>query len=618
MRITKVDIPECPNCGLKDILMERLGRTVILAGKNGAGKTRLLAKLENWLNEGAWPYENKPAFKKRLESKIKDTASAGWWKNPSILDQLRTEYSSKEHQALIDLSYANFFDLEFDGEDRPQIIQFVPKQIALLDSGQTTQEDLLQRAATVERIGVKGLAENTLSRIQVIQNRSWNAKHPDSKVQDEEKEDAIAKYSGLNAMIRRFLGEELGRNLDDQATLFGVPIGKVALSDGQKILLQFCAAVHAQADKLSELIVLMDEPENHLHPGAMLDAITVIEKALTKGQLWIATHSIPLLAHFDPDCIWWMEDGTIQHAGSRPQLVLNGLLGDDARIERLGDFLGLPAALAANHFAHQCLLPPNVVGAASNDAQTGQIARILGKHLPEKTLRVLDFGAGRGRLVSALRESGAAIEDLRARFDYRAYDYSSSHRDECEAAIGRLYSNAEDRYFTSEKDIRGKLNPASVDVVVMCNVLHEIDPLEWLELFSAQGLIRHLLCSDGFLLLVEDMEMRIGEKAHQRGFLVLDTSELKTLFEIKEDDAGFAMNDARSDGRLKAHLLPASCLSRATPATLRNTIEQIRHLACLEIKSLRQKPADYRSGRLHALYVHQLANATLALNGLGG
>jgi len=235
-------------------------------------------------------------------------------------------------------------------------------------------------------------------------------------------------------------------------------------------LLQFCVAIHAQADRLSELIVLMDEPENHLHPGAMLDAIEAIRPALSNGQLWIATHSIPLLAAFEPDDIWWMEEGGVEHAGSIPEKVLHSLLGDEDRIGRLGDFLGLPAALAANHFARQCLIEPTVVTTGAGDPQTTQIAGLLGGLRLGERLRVLDFGAGRGRLVSALREWFKTAEEFAARIDYRAFEPDPTHHIECENAIARAHGDASVRLFHEERDLRAALDAHSVDVVVMCNV----------------------------------------------------------------------------------------------------------------------------------------------------
>jgi len=283
------------------------------------------------------------------------------------------------------------------------------------------------------------------------------------------------------------------------------------------------------------------------------------------------------------------------------------------------DFLGLPAALAANNFAHQCLLAPSVLATDPGDPQTRQTQRLISSCLGEKRLRILDFGAGRGRLVSSIRESGESAPKLVQQVDYLAFDTSGTYRTECEAAIARLYGDSTNRYFPNERDVRAKLDANSVDIIVMCNVLHEIDPLEWPSLFGEAGMLRHLLNPGGFLLLVEDTEMRIGEKAHARGFLVMDTAELKTLFSIQEKDTQFSVDDARGDGRLKAHLIPAACVARITQNSLRTAVAQSRHFAIEAIKQLRASHGmlSYRDGRKHAYYVQQLANSHLALELLG-
>lgn len=626
MRIVKADIPELPEHGLKRIQMEKLGQVVVLAGKNGAGKSRILQRLLAWSQERITGlgvpqsqiegclqanYRAPESLRPRgfgaplaYEPFFDIGPIRPFRKNPKVVKFFRHQFP--------DVDWDRLYDIEVVGDGKPDVVHFVPKQVVLKDSNELSPNELHHHANQVETIGVAHLEAHALAHIQVIQSRWWNTSHQHSTAPDAQRDGAIKHYTGLNRVIKQFLGVELTRSSDGQAELFGRPIGKAALSDGQHILLQFCVAIHAQADKLAELIVLMDEPENHLHPGAMLDAITEIQKALTNGQLWIATHSVPLLAHFDPDAIWWVEDGSVQHAGSRPEMALCGLLGDDDRIGKLGDFLGLPAALAATNFAHQCLLPPGVVNTTA-DSQSQQIQALLAKLGTDGRLRVLDFGAGRGRLVSALREGGQTVESVRDRYDYRAFDVAAAHRTECEAAIARLYGTADQRYFTQEKDLLAALDPGSVDVVVMCNVLHEIDPEEWLPLFGEDGIIRQLLRPEGYLLIVEDLEMRMGEKAHQRGFLVLDTPQLKTFFQIKEGEQNFVVDDARKDGRLKAHLVPAGCLGKANKDTKAKALRQVKHLAKGEIKKLRNEPASYANGRKHAFHVQQLANAELAL-----
>jgi hypothetical protein len=122
---------------------------------------------------------------------------------------------------------------------------------------------------------------------------------------------------------------------------------------------------------------------------------------------------------------------------------------------------------------------------------------------------------------------------------------------------------------------------------------------------------------EGWLLLVEDAQLPIGEKAHAKGFLVLTTSQLYTLFAFGPVEPEFRMSDARGDGRLLAHLIPASCLGRLTGTTLRHTLEAVQADAEQRIKALRAEPPSYPNGRRHALHVQLLANATLALHELG-
>lgn len=604
MRVTKVEIPAANRFGLKAIQMDRLGDVVVLAGKNGAGKSRLLARLVGWQFEHIHGPFTLAKLKAVFDSFPHKRTFIEW-----VFDESPIK-AANEH------ARRDVYDLDFDHGLTGTFVHFVPKSVTLDDPDNLKRADFLEFAARAENLGVVGLHSTALSRIQMLQDRWWNTNHQSFTSEGNEQIDATERYDKLNNVIEQFIGFTLDRDRDGHATLSGYPIGKAPLSDGQKILLQFCVAIHAQADKLSELIVLMDEPENHLHPAAVLDAIEQIRGALTNGQLWIATHSIPLLAHFDPESIWWMEDGGVQHAGSTPEKVLSSLLGDDDRIARLNDFLGLPAALAANRFAHQCLLPPSVLTTEPDDPQTTQISRLLADAAGEQKLRVLDYGAGRGRLVSALREGSDSPAVMIERIDYLALDPDETHHAECEAAIARAYDSPDKRLFHEEKAIRGAIDAQSVDVVVMCNVLHEIDVTEWLGLFSGSGLIRTLLKEDGFLLVVEDTEMRIGERAHQRGFLVLDTGALKTLFSIGENETAFVCDEEKGH-RLQAHLIPARCISAINQATLSKTLRQIRQLAIGEIKNLRNTPGDYRKGRRHAFHVQQLANAQLGLEMFG-
>ncbi|NKI72519.1 hypothetical protein GN109_24150 [Collimonas pratensis] len=146
--------------------------------------------------------------------------------------------------------------------------------------------------------------------------------------------------------------------------------------------------------------------------------------------------------------------------------------------------------------------------------------------------------------------------------------------------------------------------------------MHEIPPSAWLPIFSKNSLIQRALKDDGHLLLVEDQRIPVGEKAHEHGFLVLDTAQLKTLFCITEADIHsklFVPDDCREDGRLKAHLIAKSLLARITPASRTNAIEQLRVEAMHQIQNIRKQAATYANGQIHGFWTQQLANAYLYL-----
>ncbi len=489
----------------------------------------------------------------------------------------------------------------------------------MIDQNDFSKKQIAEHEIIAKTSNISNLNQSALSYIQRLQNRYYSVTHQNYNGDVSVKEKYILEYEQICEMIKAFLDAKLTRNENGDAVLFGFPIGKAPLSEGQRVLLQFCVAFHAHAGNLSKLIVLMDEPENHLHPSAMLDVINKLKEILNQGQIWIATHSIPLLANFDPACIWWMEDSTIKHRGTHPEVVLKGLIGDDDRIEKLHDFLGLPATLAANRFAHQCLFKPAVSDAGQGDAQTQQIQRIVLDALDANgELRILDFGAGRGRLIEAINEE--CSPEQKEKIDYYAFDTCPIHRDECELNIASMYDGSKkQRYFCDEKGLLSILDKHSFDIIVMCNVLHEIDPAKWRHIFGENGIFETFLKDNGFFLLVEDTLMPMGENAHSNGFLVLDTPELKELFSIGENEEKFITSDARGDGRLKAYCIPASCIRNISPETIRSAIETLRLLAMEEIKKLRtiaDEPKTYQTGRKHAYYVQQFANASLALETL--
>ena len=314
-------------------------------------------------------------------------------------------------------------------------------------------------------------------------------------------------------------------------------------------------------------VFILDEPENHLHPSALIEFLNRVAEVATNAQFWIATHSVPLLAHIakkEPMSIWYVEDGKVSNAGSKPEQVLRGLLGDDEQIANLNAFTSLPAQFAAISFATECLIPPKTVANGTDDPQVEQISCLLDFD-SGSPISLLDYGAGKSRLLSGLVEIAASKEKLLAdSVSYFAFDSSPDDKPDSLAVIKSIYAGDTARHFLTRDDFFSSKDEASIDVVVMCNVLHEIPPNEWLSLFNEHSLIGRSLKDSGFLLVVEDQRIPTGELAHKFGFLVLDTPHLRTFFSVSEEDAQhglFQISDHRGDGRLKAHKISKQFLS---------------------------------------------------------
>lgn len=628
MRITRVDIPESAD-GIAHIKMDKLNKVVLIAGKNGSGKTRILNKILGAFS--AKPVKQEVDNAKadleqgRNELGHRDRAIENFIEilsketdivrieaiNKTISNEIRSREITLKAVAQYEtvLGWKQIETSEIG--DSYVAVRFVPKTLKLRDCSSLPRMEITSYAASINSVGMESLPQGSFAKIQVIQDRWFNSTHQHSQIPENEKLEAIEDYKKLTEIINVFLGTAIDRTKDGEATLFKFPMGQANLSDGQKILLQFCLAIYSQETALKDLILILDEPENHLHPSVIVETIERIQHCVFEGQIWIATHSVPLLAHFDPSLIWYVEDGKIEHAGKIPEKVLQSLLGDENEIARLQDFISLPAQFATSRYAFECLLDPGVVMTDAKDPQSSQVRTDLLNLASVGKLRVFEFGAGKGRLISNIVDLDEVNQEkLVEKVDYVAYDKYATDKVYCENALSKAYGSSEKRYFNDMGQLLSVYDKESFNVVVMCNVLHEIDPKEWLKLFRPDGVISSLLNKNGMLLLVEDHQIPVGEKAYQKGFLVLDTPQLKELFKITEKDTDFS-HTQKKEGRLKAHRIPKRLLIQIDEQSRLAAIKSLSSMAREKIIEIREMEKNYQNGKLHGFWTQQFANAQL-------
>lgn len=665
MKITEVNlIKNITNpVGLNPISMKKIGEMVLLAGKNGSGKTRLLnlirsqaQNIQNEINQRSNAKNNIDSYRKNIENQVGQRQqlelNIQQYENNinNFKQQIISQPQNKQRLEINIQQYENninSFKQQIENQPKQKeqwekeigkfeellktpipiilendqlnvaVVDFVPNNIQLEDWANKSKQSWMQIANQATYIGVLHLDQSTIPLIQKVMETWFNTTHPLTEISQEEKKFAVAEYERLQSIIKSFIGAEIGWNKEGYSTLFGKPIAQAQLSAGQRVLLQLCVAIFAQGGSLSNYIIFMDEPENHLHPSAVIDLLDTIREHNPNGQIWIATHSIPLLSHFDSSSLWFVENGTVKHSGKKPELVLKSLLGDEDRIQKLRDFTSLPSELARNRFTFECLCPPQVVETNSTDPQSKQLNEQLKIIWNNKSsINLLDFGAGKGRMIANLSDYPTVSNET---LNYHAYEPFDTDKNDCLKNISLCYDDAENRYHTSIESLRTKIDDNSFDVVVLSNVLHEISHSQWCPIFSD---IKQLLKDDGYLLLIEDCLIPIGELPHSNGFVVFNTLHLKKLFKIPSTEINFIAHDARFDsieqrGRLMAHLIPQSYLTNISTDTIKEALKELKKSAKTKIQEIRKGTTSYSNGLAHGFWIQQLANAELCLEELG-
>jgi SAM-dependent methyltransferase/energy-coupling factor transporter ATP-binding protein EcfA2 len=573
MKISSIHIPEHrakKYWNLGGISMSRLGSIVVLCGKNGAGKSRIRGAVKSCL----------PEMSVNLDGKI-----------------------------------------ELSGEGDKLMHPAIPVNLEIAIPNNMAPRVLQASAEKMKDIGIEG-ASGSLANIQFVQNKFNLTSHPihEKSYTDEEKKEAEANLKNYQDLFQKYLGTNITFNSAGNIKLFNQDTESMAASPGQKKLIEMVSFwLHRErSSNTGNYILDLDEIENHLHPEMAIQLLDDLLSWNKNGQIWIATHSIPLLAHcysIDPNSIWFVEAGQVAHAGSIPEKVLMSLLGDEKRKSELSSFIDLPAELAINTFAAQCLTSPQVVITDNEDRQIQQVCKALQENYKDQSIRILDWGAGKGRFVEALSSLNKEKSEINVS-DYCAYDPSHEFDTICRERIAEVFGSDKKRYYNDVEKLLNEGNEDSFDVILMCNVLHEIPATLWLELFSENGYIFKLLKYLGaHLLIIEDTEIRIGELPHKNGFVILNSSQIRKLF----NDESIETYSASDDNRLVAHLIPRSSIANVTQETIITALELVKIKAEEQVRILRSaKEKDFRSGRRHGLYAQQYLNASLALNEMKG
>gem|GEM_PF-919018 len=349
------------------------------------------------------------------------------------------------------------------------------------------------------------------------------------------------------------------------------------LSPGQRSIfyMSVMLGVLAAHHKDDEFYILLDEPDLHLHAKSVVDFIKLIQENLPKAKLWVATHSVHLMTHFDFDEIIYIVDGKVQRNNSKIYDEICKTMVDTDAMQQFASFVGLYGFYA---FFRECFNKPD----ADSNAGTTKFSHIQKRIRDLEIRKILDYGAGKGRFFKLLMD----IPNI----EYSAFECFHKYYEELNALIpsGKIYTNASD------------IPKGEFDAVLLINTLHEIPLDMWRTTFET---IRRVLKNDGYLFFCETSPLVMGEKLINAGFLVLSTMEQHVLFNVES---------VHLDDSHKLHFseIPKEKIPVLDVEKLKTTLD------LLKTNSFKRWESEDKNARSAAFYAVQHLNAKKAMNRL--
>lgn len=539
--------------GINPFVNRKLGNIVLLTGSNGSGKSRILRMIDSYITNLKSGIDNK-----ELTIKI-------------------TDHNKKEYPLTTDnvqkIQIANYSHYDANLQSFKEFTPYVIHKA----------KDILKEC---------NYEETALNSLLLISDMA----HGYSKEFEDKSE--FEKFSrNLKENFDIELTEENG-----DIRLFGFDTEESSLSPGQQYLLRIAVACY-QNDVDDKLIFFLDEPELHLHPSALIKAITQLRNKFKNSQFWISTHSLALIANMtlaEPDAtVLYLDKGKVSLFRSDSEKLLTGLLGEEDNKVMIRTLISTPDEYAINKFATECYFEPDTLPAKPGDPENETIRQIL-----KAGDVVVDYGVGKGRFFEGL---GLDCRELASQINYFAYDPSPRDADECKFVMNK-YGSDEKYYFNDIDKLISTVNHTA-DYVILVNVLHEIPPWNWASVFSN---VNNLLKDGGELIIVELEELKTGEAPYNKIFLMITENAANILF--GKDNIEFCRHPKKE--QIVKFTVKKEGLD-VSQEKVDLAVNQIHADALKNIKKVKNSDYEkkFRSGIKLTFWLHQYANASLILSG---
>ncbi len=638
----KIPFSETKQVHLKEIDLTRkqLGSTVALVGKNGAGKSRILKFVQNYLqsiNHENYFDEHFTNIPESIISPYKEVLEIAKQQNKSlkgrelsdlqvqqIKQQLRKQMAVVVNRfKLIGQAYIKVVD-----NDDLKVIK------ANINSGNAltfdkllqnnhfdnlvANPDLVQQASGAILLN-EFTALNNESTLSYIKNLTTeliteefnlyikNREKPELIQNEIKTKRSFQLFNKFQGYVKQFLGREFsyqqitnGNTLNSKLLYNNEPFNLNQFSPGQKTLFAYAILFFYldtnSGTNIRESIIIIDEPEKHLHPEAQISLVNALKSIVAKtGQLWMATHSVHVLSHLEYDeIIMVKDDEIILPSRTTPGKSFNDLMGIDEHIEELTTFITSISEWAYGNFMVQCFKEPDVVFAKNiNDPQFRLFKQFLNDR---ENVELLDFGAGKGRIGYTIQEDEVVSKKIK----YSAYEPDKSNYE--------LLNNVpnKNKVFSSQTEIPKN----RYDCVVLCNVLHEINPKEWVSTLNS---IKDVLNENGYLLIIEDRYLPKGETAHEFGYLIFGSEEINILLDSSSIE--LKLENIEYSERIIFNAFMKNDINPSHESVMKS-IKKLNQNSFNNIKLLKKKGKDIDQGRRFANETQLYINSQLTLEWL--
>lgn len=425
------------------------------------------------------------------------------------------------------------------------------------------------------------------------------------------KEKADKSVERIKKNIKEFLNMELIIDSKSQEADLKFADGRkkrlksalTEMSPGE-INLFYMSLFWAITSEKRKYILIMDEPELHVHPSALIKFYRKLKKLSCMEEIWIATHSPLLLQEFEFEEIILMIDGKIQSRNSRLyENVMSEMLGEGQKT--ISDLFRSLDEWDFCNFLAECFENPTVISVANkSDEQAVKFIEYC-KSSNQGEMSILDWGGGRGRLGMCMQLIEKSAPN---KFKYK-YEIYEPH----------VIDFERDRKFVTYRqlsDIKKKYN-----CVVLMNVLHEIGTKLWISLFRQ---IKDCLRSDGVLIFAEAKVLSIGEQPYcENGYIVLGEKQIRILFKKNEYDSQIAAFHADFGKKEKSEfiIIPADELSNVSETNIKNALENLEEETFVtlnnmneeRVRCIRESKKPSFTYRKYAFVAQQYINAKIVI-----